>query len=123
MRKGSFLTVYALMFVLSLLSGLHGAPTGAQSKKEIEGATVEDNKVTLKAGYEFVRHPNNGLSVRKKGANKPDPPPSLPAPSLVCACTLKKDCEGGGGCNLSYTATEATCKSDGCCSCAFIRPK
>lgn len=117
MRKILLLSAFTLLAALAVLSALRDAPTQAQSRREIEGATVEDTKITLKPGFEFVSHPNNGVSVRKKNEKTKEPPP--PSASLTCVCTRKANCEGDGACAVKFTDTDAKCESRDCCSCKF----
>jgi curli biogenesis system outer membrane secretion channel CsgG len=112
-RKFLILATFVLLAALAVLSSLPSAPTQAQNKREIEGATVEDNKITLKPGYEFVKRSNNGVFVRKKGVNTKVPPSGG---GLSCACTSVKDDCGGTTCVIRFSDTDAKCSQGSCCS-------
>lgn len=112
-RKLLLLAGFTLMIEIVVLSSLPGAPTQAQNKREIEGATVEDNKITLKPGYEFLKRSNNGVFVRRKGVNTKVPPSGG---GINCVCTSVKDDCGGTTCTIRFSDTDAKCSQGSCCS-------
>lgn len=115
-RKIPLIAAFTLIVALAVvLSSLSGAPTQAQNKREIEGATVEGNKVTLKSGYEFGRRASNQLTVKKKNVET-----KLPPPTVTCSCESTKAGCDAGNCKIKYTDTSATCVTGECCTkCKF----
>ncbi len=70
--------------------------------KRVEGATIRDNKATLKAGYEFVRVSENKVSIRRMRTNDI-------GGSFTCLCG-----KGDGSCSASVSGSVLICLPESC---------
>ena len=70
--------------------------------KRVEGATIRDNKATLKAGYEFVRVSENKVAIRRMRTNEI-------GGSFTCLCE-----KGDGSCSVSVSGSVAICLPASC---------